>query len=108
MLGQRVLYDHIWLANVNLKPLGLRNVFVGDCDARYETFGFWEMSKQKKKGKTDDQYFFTSKYNKVRNSKNSALLWRQACPAFSLWDCGIAFCTRGLSCALGIAGRRRE
>ena len=65
MLGQRVVYDNITFNESKLGLLNLDNVFVGDCDARFETFGLWEVAKQKKKGKTEDQTFFTSKYNKV-------------------------------------------
>lgn len=73
MLGMRTVYDHIPMSQSNLQYVNLNNIFIGDCDARYETFGLWEMSKQKKKGKTDDQFFFTSKYNKVYRSPLPAL-----------------------------------
>lgn len=64
MMGMREVYSYIPSSQSKLPLIGLDTVFVGDCDARYETFGLWELTKQKKKGKTEDQAFFTSKYNK--------------------------------------------
>lgn len=65
MLGERQTYDHVPVSRIQLASIGLDNYMVGQCDAQLDTVGFWEMSKTKKKGKkTDDQYFFTSKYHK--------------------------------------------
>eukprot|EP01134_Creolimax_fragrantissima_P007678 CFRG7678T1 len=65
MLGGRESYDHVPISRINLGILGLDNTMVGSCDSTLDTIGFWQMSKTKKKGKkTDDQYFFTSRYHK--------------------------------------------
>jgi len=64
MLGGRVVYDNIPVQKVNLTDLKLNYTLIGNADARHETIGFWEMKKASKRGKSDDQYFFTSKYGK--------------------------------------------
>lgn len=64
MLGGRAIYSNIPVSEISLKDIGLHYTLIGNADARLETIGFWEMKKQQKKCKTDEQHFFTSKYSK--------------------------------------------
>lgn len=64
MLGGRVVYNNVPVQKINLEDLKLNYTLIGNADARLETIGFWEMKKNGKRGKSDDQYFFTSKYGK--------------------------------------------
>ncbi|XP_063928034.1 apoptosis-inducing factor 1, mitochondrial-like isoform X2 [Zophobas morio] len=63
MLGGREVYNDIPTSEVFLTEINMKHNLVGIVDAKLETVGLWEVNKNKK-GKTEDQHFFTSRYNK--------------------------------------------